>query len=391
MRLLVVTELFPRQNAANVGGFVFDRARALQSLGMSVDVVSLGFTVKGPIAIARRVANRPGPRPALRDSEGQINQFPVTSAAYLSARLRHDPRGIAAQLASGVTGTLGLKEYDAIQAHGMYTLNAGAVAMLLAAQRGLPFAVTLHGSDVNQVMRREPHWHVEVLRRAGTTIFVSDALRRTAIDLGYDGRDAVVIPNGVDIDLFRPRNRASTRQKLGLLPNPRLVTYVGGLTSTKGADRLPEIFRAILMEMPHTQFAIVGDGALSPTIRKGIADLPVTMLGRRTHSAVADVLAASDVIVLPSRSEGWPLVILESQACGTPVVGTDVGGIQEAIGDARLVVGAGLQVEQRLAQLCMRVLRDPPDGDALRARASTFSWGALARLEANALTRLSEV
>lgn len=259
--------------------------------------------------------------------------------------------------------------FDVVHAHGMYRAKAGVIARELSRRMGVPFVITLHGSDVNTHMRRDPEPFAAVLRDAASVIYVSEALRDRAIALGAPTDNAQVIPNGVDTDLFKPGHKD---------PTAPVVSFVGGLAPVKGADRLPEIFRGVSERVPSARFEVVGVGGLRSQIEQETKDLDVVFHGHIDRSAVADVMARTSVLVVPSRSEGWGCVVLEAQSAGAVAVATRVGGLVESVGDERYLApehgGAGPLVERVVEAL--RV----PDG-ALRDRALEFTWDRLAARE----------
>jgi glycosyltransferase involved in cell wall biosynthesis len=255
----------------------------------------------------------------------------------------------------------------------MYDLPAGLVARSIARRLGVPYVVSLHGTDVNSVLPRRVDLYADVLTGAAATIYVSAALRDRAQQLVGPHPHAQVIPNGVDPAVFRPGVRAD-------LPT---VLYVGNLEKVKGADRLPAIWREVRARMPEALLRVVGTGSLLTTVRRALDDPSVTFLGRLDQAEVAQEMGRAHVLVLPSRSEGWPTVIMEAYATGTPVVGTSVGGIPEAVVDPACLVAEGPALEERFAEAVVRVLGQPARGpeDALRDVALDHTWDAVAARE----------
>lgn len=107
--------------------------------------------------------------------------------------------------------------------------------------------------------------------------------------------------------------------------------FCGQSEKVKGADRLPAIFESIRKLLPNTFFIVVGDGPLRGYLKNRLRNLNALFTGNVPQTDVALYMNALDVLVLPSRNEGWPCVVLEAQACGTLVVGSDKGGIPEAV------------------------------------------------------------
>jgi starch synthase (maltosyl-transferring) len=150
---------------------------------------------------------------------------------------------------------------------------------------------------------------------------------------GLPASKLVVIPNGVDLDRF-PVRQAADLSALGVPAGRRVVTFVGRLHRQKGVEWLIETARAWLAKLPDCDLLLVGTGPLQGPLQSacratGIADR-VHFAGWR--SDVPEILAASDVLVLPSAWEGMPNVVLEAMASRRPVVATDVEGVRELLG-----------------------------------------------------------
>jgi glycosyltransferase involved in cell wall biosynthesis len=137
-----------------------------------------------------------------------------------------------------------------------------------------------------------------------------------------------------DADTARA-GRAGTRQRLGFTDSDVVITTVANYRSHKGYPDLLAAARMVASERPDVQFVAIGQGPLAAEIRQQRDDLGLAdrfhLLGQRDD--VLDVLAASDIFVLASRFEGYPVSVMEALAIGLPVVATWVGGIPDAVGD----------------------------------------------------------
>ncbi len=148
-----------------------------------------------------------------------------------------------------------------------------------------------------------------------------------------------VIRNGVDLERFRPGNKAAARAALGLPAAVPVIGVVGRLNAVKNQ-------RAAISALSHPtdrtiRLAIAGDGEERKALKQHAIDLGVS---ERVHflghlEGVETFYNAVDCLCLPSHSEGYPLSLIEAQACGLPVVATRVGGVPEAVcpGSGRLV------------------------------------------------------
>jgi len=131
-----------------------------------------------------------------------------------------------------------------------------------------------------------------------------------------------------------------------------------------------------IAESIDARFLIVGDGPLRENIQQECSkyNLPVEFIGRVPQHDVFKYMHSMDVLILPSRKEGFGCVAIEAQACGVPVVGSDQGGIPEAIGDGGFVVPEGPEFDDRFAAEVVKSLDSNFESESLRKRASSFDW-----------------
>jgi glycosyltransferase involved in cell wall biosynthesis len=263
-------------------------------------------------------------------------------------------------------------DFGVIDAH--YFYPDGVAGVLLGRALGRPVVVTARGSDLNLIARHAAprRWIRWAAAKADGLIAVSAGLRDRLMVLGV-ARDRVrVLRNGVDLTLFRPDDRAAARIALGLR-RPTLLA-VGNLVALKRHRLMVEALALI----PEAELIIVGDGPERAAIERaararGIADR-VRLLGRMAQDRLPQIYSAADVLLLVSTHEGWPNVLLESMACGTPVVVSGLAGIADIVGapEAGRVVAA--ITPERLAAAIREVLAAPPARRATRAYAERFDW-----------------
>lgn len=264
--------------------------------------------------------------------------------------------------------------FQLIDAH--YFYPDGVAAVLLGKRLGVPVVITARGTDLN-LIPRYPRPRRRILwaaSEAAGMITVCRALKDVLVDLGVPEDRVRVLRNGVDLDMFQPpADRAALRQRLGI-DRPCLLS-VGHLITRKGHDL---VIRA-LRDLPGTMLAIAGDGPEQETLQTLAAKCGVSarvrFLGALPHAGLRDWYGAADCLVLASSREGWANVLLESMACGTPVVATRVWGTPEVVA----VEEAGRLAERTPASLASEVralLANPPPRAATRAYAEGFSWDA---------------
>jgi glycosyltransferase involved in cell wall biosynthesis len=202
-------------------------------------------------------------------------------------------------------------------------------AVVLGRRLGIPVVMTARGSDVNvkcqnPVMRRWVRWAAS---RCAAIITVSRALaeRLASFDIAQDR--LYTLPNGVDLQKFRPSADKSRRP-----PGADTVLLSAGhLLEAKGHHLAIEA----LTELPETSLLVVGEGPEENSLRALADKLGVSsrvhFLGYVAHEHMADVYGAADFTILASANEGMPNVMLESLACGTRVIATEVGGVGEVM------------------------------------------------------------
>ena len=221
---------------------------------------------------------------------------------------------------------------DAPQIVQTFLFHANVVGAWAARRARVPHVVT-----GIRVAERSARWHLPLARWVDRFVdrhvCVSESVREFSISQGgLPAEKLAVIPNAVDMQRFRGIEPAQ-RQTLGVAAGARVITSIGRLDRQKGIEWLLEALREVLPRVPKAELLLVGDGpereSLQRLARK-ICPLPVRFLGFRAD--VPQILAASDLVVLPSRWEGMPNVVLEAMASGRAVVATDVEGVREALG-----------------------------------------------------------
>jgi teichuronic acid biosynthesis glycosyltransferase TuaC len=263
--------------------------------------------------------------------------------------------------------------FDVIDAH--YVYPDGVAATWLGRRFGLPVVMTARGTDVNLIPRhRIPRRLIQgALRDASALVAVSAALKQALVGLGAPGYKVTVLRNGVETDLFHPpTDRTAARAALGL--TGKTLISVGSLIERKGHHRTIEAMR----QLPDFTLIIAGEGPererLSALIATSGLDERVRLLGPRPHRDLAALYGAADASVLASSREGWANVLLESMACGTPVVAADIWGNPEVVRAPAAGVIYQPNTPDGIAAGVRRLFASLPDRAATRAYAEPFSW-----------------
>lgn len=392
MKILFITNQAPRENKTFSGIFIVKRLQQLKRFDISYEAMSLVFADSKFVSAIKRLSKGDISEP-LEEFEGVRFRTGVLDgnlSSLLKYRLQRDYyKSLVVSCANRIEQLVDISSFDLIHAHGMYDVPAGMVAQVLAEKYQKPFIVTLHGSDVNILMSKRKQEYSTALESASKVISVSNAVLEKAKTYGYSGKNAVVIPNGYDPEVFKPMDKEIVRKKLDIHNEGyKYAGFVGGLNPVKRADKLGEIFHLIAKKITNTIFIVVGDGSLKDKIEKETKDLNVVFTGKLSQKEVASWMNAMDVMVLPSRNEGWPCVVLEAHACGTCVVGSDNGGIPEAIGFKEYVVEEGKDFEKRFAGKIIKVLKDGYDREVFINHARGFSWNKIVEKEITIYSRV---
>ncbi|MBC8868953.1 MAG: glycosyltransferase [Planctomycetes bacterium] len=204
----------------------------------------------------------------------------------------------------------------------------------LAGVRRRPRPCIINGVRVADPSRRRQRLERWVSRRAERIVCVSRSVADFCSGQGRMPREKlVVIPNGINLDQY-PAASAADMTQFGVPADRQVVVFVGRLHAQKGVDWLLRVAPRLLTQLPTHDLLLVGDGP----DRKTLQDLVGTLgIADRVHFAgwrpdVPQILAASSMLVLPSRWEGMPNVVLEAMATGLPVVSTRSAGVEELLG-----------------------------------------------------------
>ena len=229
-----------------------------------------------------------------------------------------------------------IRGYNLISAH---STECGLLASRISKREGIPFCVTWHGTDIHtapfkskSVYKSTEH----LLKQASCNFFVSDNLRKIALEIAPDMK-CELLYNGRN-ELFRKysvEKRTELRRRYGVLGS-KVIAFAGHLIEVKNPQLLAPIFASVqsLYNDP-LSFWIIGSGKMQNEVRENCdkLGLNVCFWGSQPADRMPEFMNCIDVLVLPSRNEGLPLVAVEAISCGANVVGSNVGGIREVIGD----------------------------------------------------------
>jgi teichuronic acid biosynthesis glycosyltransferase TuaC len=259
-------------------------------------------------------------------------------------------------------------DFDLIDAH--YFYPDGVAAAMLGRYFNKPLVITARGSDITllpdyPLPRRMILW---AANRADAIITVCNALRDEMVALGVDAGRVTSLRNGVDLELFQPTERSAGADKAFTL------LTVGHLVPVKAQD----LIIGALPLLPGVRLVVAGDGPNRQMLAELARTLKVTdrveFLGAVPQAQLRGHYGAADALVLASSREGWANVLLESMACGTPVVASRVYGTPEVVAAPEAGVLMAERTPQGVADAVNALRANYPDRAATRRYAERFSW-----------------
>lgn len=274
-------------------------------------------------------------------------------------------------------------DFDLIHSH--FTWSSGFVGSVLKEEYRIPFIVTAHGYDINNLPFRDNEWRDQIksiLDNADYIITVSNKNLEYINKLNIK-TPVTVIPNGFRNNLFFPMDQIECRRKLNLPLGKKIILTVGNFVEEKGHKYLIKTLSKIIKVDKNVLCVIIGSGILEGTINKlikkeelnGFIKLP----GRIPHHEIAIWMNACDLFVLPSISEGNPTVMFEALGCGKPVIGTAVGGIPEIIKSNEHGLVCKPADPDELAEALLMAMNKDWNSESILQYSYNFTWDLLTK------------
>ncbi|MGB9463453.1 MAG: glycosyltransferase, partial [Candidatus Acidiferrum sp.] len=272
-------------------------------------------------------------------------------------------------------------KFDCIDAH--YVYPDGFAAILLGKVLGIPVFLSARGTDINvfpkfRLIRPLIRWS---LREAAGIIAVSAALKEIMVGLKIPADKIRVIANGVDAERFHRVPQTAARQELGIGQDGPVIVSVGALIPAKAHEMLILAMARLKQEVAKPRLYIAGEGPLRGPLTRLIKEQnleeQVFLVGGQPNEKLNVWFSAADISCLASTREGMPNVVLESLACGTPVVATRVGGVPEVLVSDKLGVLVEPSVEAFMEGL-KRALHGAWDREFISAHACARTWDVVA-------------
>ncbi len=270
---------------------------------------------------------------------------------------------------------------------GHYLFPDGVAVANTAKKFNLPYVLTARGSDVTEICRDYPWARQEVLesiKNAAAVITVGSGLKRELLSYGVRDDKIHTLRNGVDLQKFCITDKyflkTDIKNALGI---KHTLLVAGWLIDRKR----PDLVLDVLEHLTSCRLLFAGDGPLRTALEKRVKKSPllagrVDFLGQVAPDDMPALYSAVDVLLLLSDREGWANVLLESMACGTPVVSRDVGSAVDLISDD--VAGRVIDSDDpiAIAKITSEVLVNMPLAHDVRAFAKKFDWKETSRRQA---------
>lgn len=376
MKILVITSVFPNHKQPNLGIFVRERMfKAAKKCEIKVIAPVPWFP------FARYLKNNYRPRVDYKEIQDSIEVYhpKFFSIPYFFKFFD----GLFFFLSCIIT-VIKLKKnfkFNIIDSHFSYPDGFGAV--LIGKLFNKPVTITLRGTI--KKLLRYPLIKFQIryaLKKAAKVFAVCNDLKNVATLLGIHDGKIEVIPNGIDIEKFRPVNKLEARKELGLPADRKIMISVGGLVKRKGFHEVIALLPEIKKNHPDIMYLIVGgatvEGNYGPELRKTVRRLhlenDVLFAGHQPHDKIYKWLSASDVFCLATGNEGWANVFLEANSCGLPVVTTNVGGNREVVSSEDYGLLFDINNKKEMAAAILKALGQKWDKNKIISYARSNRW-----------------
>lgn len=384
MKVLVVSTLYPNHANPKHGIFIHHRMKQLHAHHPEVQIKVLAPVPWFPVASDRFGEYGRLARVSAKETIDGIEVFHPRYLVLPKVGMHLTPYTLANSMLRAAR-RIRAQGFDFALIDGHYYYPDGVAIEKIADQLGVPFTVTARGTDINYIPQHHPialRRIQHVLARARRNMAVCQALIDCMTDeLGADKSSAVTARNGVDLELFAYADDTLHQQRQAEkgLKEKKLVLSVGHLIERKGHHLVIDA----VSDIDNCELWILGAGPMKAELEGQIKRLGVEhrvrLLGEMDQADMIAFYQAADCMVLASSREGWANVLLESMACGTPVVATRIWGTPEVmpVDEQQFLVERN---RDALQQAIVSRLNANGSRKQMREHAEKFSWQATSDL-----------
>jgi len=379
IKILVVTTTFPRWKGDTTPSFVYDLTKRLQYLGFEVVVLAphdcgaKKFEIMNGMRVYRfpyfyplkhqRLCYNGGMLPNLRKSFLAKFQLPMLMMSEMY----------------NIFKIIKNEKIDLIHAH--WIIPSGLLCSITKIVLKKKLIISVHGSDISLI--KYPFFKFigkQILRIADTCTVNSTATKNSVLNVTRLSKEPTIIPMGVDLNIFQPFENVKVNNNS--IKKPSILT-VGRLDEKKGIKYLIDAMPKVTQKFPDAKLVIVGEGPEKDNLVNQIKMLSlegnISMVGAVQNKELPKYYNKADLFVLPSLEEGLGVVLLEAMACGTPVVGSNIGGIMDIITDKETGLLAQSENPKDIADKIIELfsdewMRQRVTENGLKLIKEKFSW-----------------
>lgn len=371
MRIIIITNLYP--NLLEPNRATFNRSQ-FRELAQYCDL-----KIIAPIAWTDRLANWANKKGSIPQQEF-IDTIEVFHPTYFFPPKVFRPiYGLCYWLSIFGTFTKINKKFNADVIFATWAFPDAYAAAIISKRSKLPLITKIHGSDIHSIKGslrgRFTTW---ALDNSGKVVSVSNDLANQVHKMGISPNKTMTLYNGVDEQIFAPSNKRKARLQLNIHSDNKILLYVGNLKKVKGADLLADTIAILRSTHSNIHLYIIGQGVLKSHIEKQLNVLNITssvsFLGMLSQEQISSWMNAADLLVIPSRNEGVPNVMLEAMSCGLPVVATKVGGIPEIIRQGVTGTLCEAPISKLLAEALANSLETKWNPSSIIEIAGQYTW-----------------
>lgn len=387
MKVLVLSSTFPRWKDDSTPPFVYDLCARLQQSGLEIIVLAphCHGATKFEYIDGLKVYRFPYFMPSKYQKLAYDGGIHSNIKRYKIARIQ-----VPIFLASEFLYAAWLIKKENIQAiHSHWILPSGLIGGFFARLFGLKHITTAHAGDVftfrkSRVLKKI----ASIALNSGDLITAnSNYTKDVIISINKDvGKRIEIIPMGVDINRFNPSRRSDFKNRFGA---SHIILSVGRLVDKKGIEYLIKSMNKVSIIFPKAKLIIGGSGPERERLERLATELnlcdKILFAGRIDSSELPEYYASSDIFVLPSietksgDTEGLGVVLIEAMACGTPVIGSNIGGITDIIIDTKNGLLSRSADPDDIADKIIMILSDQNLGrelaeEGLKTINDKFSW-----------------